>query len=88
MKLSIALTIFAIVTLAATAAITEELDVLSCGTRLIERGATVMDVLKNCGEPTYKDGDKWFYDRGPTQFDVVIYIDGGQVTYMEELDTK
>jgi hypothetical protein len=63
-------------------------DVIQCGSELIEVGDPVSKVLDNCGEPSYTVGSKWFYNRGPTKYDAVIYFDGDQVSDLEELPTK
>ena len=63
-----------------------EVDVIQCGTHLIHVGDQEYDVLRECGEPTHREGDRWIYDKGPTEFPRVIQMDGGEVTYMEVLD--
>jgi hypothetical protein len=66
----------------------EIVNVIQCGSELIEVGDPQSKVLDNCGEPSYTVGNKWFYNRGPTKFDVIIYFDGGEVSDLEELPTK
>lgn len=64
----------------------DEVDVIQCGTYLIHVGDQEYDVLRKCGEPTYREGDRWIYDKGPAEFPRVIQMDGGEVTYMEVLE--
>jgi hypothetical protein len=64
----------------------DEILDLQCGTSIIERDASEAEVLEKCGEPTYKDGNQWIYDRGETEKLKIVYIIDGRVAYMEEQD--
>jgi hypothetical protein len=63
-------------------------DALRCGTALVAIGDSELTLLQQCGEPTAKDGNRWFYDTDDGQFPMIVEVGDGQVlnitTSMEE----
>lgn len=55
---------------------------LSCGnyrfTGSSRSPTTKYEILKKCGEPTYREGDTWVYDRSGKS--VLVHFKAGQVT--------
>jgi hypothetical protein len=55
-----------------------------CGSRLIDVGDAREDVLEHCGEPTTRSGYDWIYERGPSQFDILVHFEpDGTVSRIE-----
>jgi hypothetical protein len=86
MKVWKLLTVVMMVVFFATPLFADEILELQCGTEIIERDASEAEVLEKCGEPTYKEGNQWIYDRGETEKLIIVYIIDGRVAYMEEQD--
>jgi hypothetical protein len=60
-----------------------------CGTHLIDVGDRQEDVLKHCGEPTSQSGWTWIYDRGPSEFDIIVHFEAdGTVNRIQNADEK
>jgi hypothetical protein len=55
-----------------------------CGTDIVNVGDSELDVLNKCGPPTFKDGDRWIYDRGPDQFIETVVFGNGVVLFIQE----
>ena len=56
-----------------------------CGQHLIDVGDQREDVLEYCGEPTSQSGYTWIYDRGPTQFKILVHFEpDGTVNRIED----
>ena len=66
------------VTMLLTAATAANADTMECNGNLVSTGDSEATVLENCGEPTSRDGDQWFY-----QFDdslsKIVTFGGGEV---------
>ena len=57
---------------------------MKCGRELVRLGASEYEVLKKCGEPTYRKGNKWIFDWGYGKaLQIVIFI-GGKAEYFEK----
>jgi hypothetical protein len=54
-------------------------DSLRCETELVDVGDEVYDLLKKCGEPSAKEGDKWIYDQGPGELRMIVRVADGVV---------
>lgn len=64
---------------------------LSCGSAMIIDGQPnhpfyKQQVLEQCGEPTSKDGDDWFYDRSDVGQGLYVlhFNDGGKLESIKE----
>ncbi len=55
-------------------------ETFRCGTHLIEENDHITSVLEHCGEPTYKSGNQWIYDRGEHDFVTIVTIRGNDQT--------
>ena len=55
---------------------------MRCGSHLISDGGRVgpgtYEVLKRCGEPTFRQGNSWVYDKGKKRY-VIIFNDSGGI---------
>ncbi len=49
-------------------------DSFRCGSHLVENGMTLAKVQEYCGVPTQQTSDRWFYDRGPDKFRIIIHV--------------
>ena len=67
---------------------------LRCGTALIQTGDSKLKVMRNCGEPMYRDiisgaldsrVEEWVYQRGSREFPFVLTIRGQRVIRIERL---
>jgi hypothetical protein len=65
--------------LVATCAPADEMtaDVMRCGENLVNIGATEYEVITNCGEPLYKEEDRWTYDPGEGSFLYILSFGNG-----------
>ena len=72
-------TFLAVPALALLAAAQAVGEPMRCGTELIDVGASVYELEKHCGPPTFRQGDEWIYDRGPDRIDMIVHIAGGEV---------
>lgn len=61
---------------------------LTCGTYMIQGSSrtptTKYEVLKKCGEPKYREGDTWVYERSGTS--MLVHFKSGQVTSIRRGD--
>lgn len=39
-------------------------DALKCGNHLVNIGDTEYQVIEHCGEPSYREGNRWTYNQG------------------------
>lgn len=53
-------------------------DSMQCNGNLVSTGDTQATVLKNCGEPTSRNGDQWIYQID-NQFSKIVTFGGGVV---------
>lgn len=58
-------------------------DSLRCGSKLVDVGDSVEDLLDKCGEPTAREGNRldniWVYDQGPQHLKMIVRISEGVV---------
>lgn len=66
------------VTLWLTAATSAFADSMQCNDNLVSTGDTQATVLKNCGEPTSRNGDQWVYQIN-NQLSKIVTFGGGVV---------
>ena len=68
---------------------------LRCGTALIQVGDSKLKVMRNCGEPMYRDiisgaldsrVEEWIYQRSSRDFPYVLTIRGHKVIRIERLE--
>jgi hypothetical protein len=52
---------------------------MSCGDGFVQIGDSEVDVLSKCGEPTFREGDRWTYDRGPGKFLEILNFGEGNI---------
>lgn len=57
-------------------------DLMYCGDHLVNPGDTEYDVLKKCGPPSDKQGNKWFYEQGTGQFVKILIMENGKVAFV------
>ena len=57
-----------------------------CGNDLLQTGVGTSRylVLKKCGEPTYRDGYRWYYDRGEAFLTVLVFDDNGELAFSKD----
>jgi hypothetical protein len=56
-----------------------------CGSHLIDAGDSREDVLEHCGEPTTRSGYTWIYERGESQFAILVHFEpDGTVNRIED----
>jgi hypothetical protein len=57
-----------------------------CGNNLLVPGVGTSNylVLQKCGEPTYRNGYRWYYDRGETFITVLVFSDSGELTFSKD----
>lgn len=60
--------------------------VLRCGNVLLQTGVGTSNylVLQKCGEPTYRDGYRWYYDRGGAFLTVLVFSDSGELAFSKQ----
>ena len=54
-------------------------DSLRCGTKLVDVGDSVYELLDRCGEPSAREGNRWIYDRGPEKLKMIVRVGEGVV---------
>ena len=68
---------------------------LRCGTALIQAGDSKLKVMRNCGDPMYRDivsgaldsrVEEWIYQRSSRDFPYVLTIRGHKVIRIERLE--
>jgi hypothetical protein len=61
---------------------------MRCGGSIIQDGGRhgpgKYEVLKKCGEPTFRQGNTWVYDRGSNRRKVFIFNDSGLLTSLRD----
>lgn len=59
-----------------------------CGNNIVSKGASNVEVLEKCGQPTYNTPDGgWVYDQGPSEFIYVLYVNLNGVWRIRSTDT-
>ena len=60
---------------------------IRCGSHIISDGGRngpgTYEVLKRCGEPTFRQGNTWVYSKGENRRYEIIFNDSGQVTRID-----
>lgn len=64
---------------------TNSVDTMTCGTNFISVGSTMDAVLENCGEPSFREGDRWTYSNVQGSFVYMLTFGGGNVL---SIDTR
>ena len=54
-------------------------DTMTCGTNFISIGDTEDEVLRYCGEPSFREADRWTYHKLQGSFVYVLTFGGGNV---------
>ncbi len=57
---------------------------MRCGGKLVAIGDTEYQVLRKCGEPSYKAANRWIYDRGAGRFIKILKFGNGKLLFIEE----
>lgn len=59
---------------------------IRCGKWVLESGVGTSNymVLKKCGEPTFRDSDRWVYDKGSRKSIKILYFHGGKLDFIRE----
>jgi hypothetical protein len=56
---------------------------MRCGQHIISEGGRAgpgtYEVLKRCGEPTFRQGNSWVYEKGTKRY-VIVFKDSGQIS--------
>ena len=56
---------------------------MRCGSHIISEGGRAgpgtYEVLKRCGEPTFRQGNSWVYEKGKKRY-VIVFKDSGQIS--------
>jgi len=62
---------------------------MKCGQHIISDGGRTgpgtYEVLKRCGEPTFRQGNTWIYVRGEKRRVAVIFKDNGEISSINTL---
>jgi hypothetical protein len=58
---------------------TDSTDSMTCGTNFISVGDTEDEVLENCGEPSFREGNRWTYSDVQGSFVYMLTLGGGNV---------
>jgi len=60
---------------------------MRCGSHLITDGGRTgpgtYEVLKRCGEPTFRQGNSWVYEKGKKRY-VIAFKDSGQISSIKK----
>ena len=59
-------------------------DGMRCGGDLVEIGDTEYQVLRKCGQPSYKAANRWIYDRGVGRFIKILTFGNGKLLFIDE----
>jgi hypothetical protein len=54
-------------------------DTMTCGSNFIAVGSTMDTVLQLCGEPSFREGNRWTYSNVPGSFVYMLTFGGGNV---------
>ncbi len=56
---------------------------IRCGSHIRSDGGRTgpgtYEVLKRCGEPTFRQGNSWVYEKGKNRY-VIVFKDSGQIS--------
>jgi len=57
-----------------------------CGSNIVQTGVGTSRylVLQHCGEPTYRDGYRWYYDRGEAFITVLVFDENGELSFSKD----
>ncbi len=62
---------------------------MKCGQHIISDGGRTgpgtYEVLKRCGEPAFRQGNTWVYERGEKRRVAVIFKDNGEISSINTL---
>jgi len=62
---------------------------IKCGQHIISDGGRTgpgtYEVLKRCGEPTFRQGNTWVYVRGEKMRAIVVFKDNGEIASINEV---
>jgi len=62
---------------------------MKCGQHIISDGGRTgpgtYEVLKRCGEPTFRQGNTWVYERGEKRRVAVVFKDNGEISSINTL---
>ncbi len=62
---------------------------MRCGQHIISDGGRTgpgtYEVLKRCGEPTFRQGNTWVYVRGEKMRAIVVFKDNGEISSINEV---
>ncbi len=81
----------AAIILVSTPVLAADLDSFRCDGGIVHLGDPDYELLNKCGQPSVREGYEgviWVYDRGPNQFNVRFYVQQGDVTYIQLMDTN
>ncbi len=63
---------------------------MKCGVHIIDDGGRTgpgkYEVLKKCGEPTYRQGSTWVYEKGSKRNYIVVFNDSGGLSSIRRAD--
>lgn len=59
---------------------------IRCGKWVIEGGVETSNytVLKKCGEPTFKDRNRWIYDKNSRKIIKILYFHEGKLEFIRD----
>ncbi len=61
---------------------------MKCGQHIISdsgrKGPGTYEVLKRCGEPTFRQGNSWVYEKGSKRT-VIVFKDSGEISSIKRL---
>jgi hypothetical protein len=66
------------------AATTVFADGMRCGGDLVEIGDTEYEVVRKCGQPSYKEANRWIYDRGVGRYIKILKFGNGKLLFIDE----
>lgn len=77
---------YALILLAFCAANVGADPVVRCGNVLLQSGVGTSQYLvaQKCGEPTFRDGNRWIYDRGESFITILVFKENGELTFVED----
>jgi len=62
---------------------------MKCGQHIISDGGRTgpgtYEVLKRCGEPSFRQGNTWVYERGEKRRVAVVFKDNGEISSINTL---
>ena len=62
---------------------------MNCGQHIISDGGRTgpgtYEVLKRCGEPSFRQGNPWVYERGEKRRVAVVFKDNGEISSINTL---